>query len=220
MADDLYISKVTVDGVTYKIRDESAETAITNIEELSNSQLQAAIIDLLYPVGALYITTNKVNNNKPLPVGTWSLYGQGKALVGVNPSDAKFDNAGDVFGYADSINVSHSHTASSSGGSATTGSAGGHSHASANGSGYRFISHNAPSIDAENSKNLADGSVEFPRIPEKYKYGSALTTASAGAHTHSVPSHTHSITVASAGSAGTNRNYQPSIAIYVWKRTA
>ncbi|HYE38154.1 phage baseplate protein [Methylocaldum sp.] len=31
---------------------------------------------------------------------------------------------------------------------------------------------------------------------------------------------THSHTIANAGEAGTNKNYQPSVAIYIWKRTA
>ena len=39
------------------------------------------------------------------------------------------------------------------------------------------------------------------------------TTGNAGAHNHD-------ITVASAGSSGTNANYQPYITVYMWKRTA
>ena len=224
MAEDLYISKITVDGVTYKIRDEASENRLNKIENLTNSQLKTAIINALYPKGSIYIS---VNNTAPFSVGTWTKIGAGRALVGVaTASDApsQLKTVGGTFGYANATNVSHNHSASvsiASGGDTTTSSNGGHNHGSGNGSNFRFMSHNAPEMDAENSKYLADGPVEFPRILEKYQFRSAASTASAGAHSHTLSKHSHSATasVASAGSSGTNKNYQPSIAVYIWKRT-
>jgi hypothetical protein len=54
--------------------------------------------------------------------------------------------------------------------------------------------------------------------------GSARTVYEVGAGSTVVPSNTTGITVAttiaSAGSSGTNANYQPYITVYMWKRTA
>jgi hypothetical protein len=52
--------------------------------------------------------------------------------------------------------------------------------------------------------------------------GGDLNTSSSAASTSSVSGGTPSgtVSVASAGSSGTNANYQPFITVYMWKRTA
>jgi microcystin-dependent protein len=56
--------------------------------------------------------------------------------------------------------------------------------------------------DASNTKYVAGG------------------TADAGQTTENTASKTTGITINSAGSSGTNANYQPYITVYMWKRTA
>ena len=230
MSEDLYISKITVDGVTYKLRDEATETAITNIEQGNfSSSMLLSLLKVLYPVGSTFISESSSRPFMDIDSGgeiQWTLIAQGRALVGVDPNsaDTNLKSSNKSFGRSDSINVSHSHTASvtvNSGGGGSTGSAGSHSHYSNNGTNYRFISHNASSIDAECSGYLSDGPVEFPRIPKANAYGSSATTAAGGAHSHSVSAHSHSASasVVNSGSSGAGQNYQPSYTMYIWKRT-
>jgi hypothetical protein len=69
----------------------------------------------LYPVGSIY--TNAAVSTNPatlLGFGTWTAFGAGKVLVGLDSGDAAFDTLGETGGSKDAIVVSHSHTASSS----------------------------------------------------------------------------------------------------------
>ena len=51
------------------------------------------IIDLIYPVGSIYISTVATNPGTLFGTGTWAAFGAGKTLVGINAADADFDTA-------------------------------------------------------------------------------------------------------------------------------
>jgi len=71
-------------------------------------------INALYPVGSIY--TNAAVSTNPatlLGFGTWTAFGSGKVLVGVDSGDAAFDTLGETGGSKDAITVSHTHTATS-----------------------------------------------------------------------------------------------------------
>lgn len=55
------------------------------------------LIDLLYPVGAIYMSTNSANPGGYLG-GTWETWGAGRVPVGVQPSDTDFNAAGKTGG--------------------------------------------------------------------------------------------------------------------------
>jgi hypothetical protein len=74
-----------------------------------------AALSALYPVGSIY--TNAAVSTNPatlLGFGTWSAFGAGRVMVGLDAGNAAFDTAQETGGSADAIVVSHSHTATSS----------------------------------------------------------------------------------------------------------
>ena len=58
----------------------------------------ATVIDTLYPVGALYVSTLATNPATLLGRGTWAAFGAGRTLVGFNAADTDFDAAEETGG--------------------------------------------------------------------------------------------------------------------------
>jgi hypothetical protein len=83
--------------------------------KLATTNFVQNALGALYPVGSIY--TNAAVSTNPatlLGFGTWTAFGAGKVLVGLDSGDAAFDTLGETGGSKDAIVVSHSHTASSS----------------------------------------------------------------------------------------------------------
>lgn len=76
---------------------------LDDIEEV-NDPIKSAIVDLIYPVGSIYIS---VASTSPATLfgGTWAAFGAGKTLVGLDASDAAFDTAEETGGAK-----THTHT--------------------------------------------------------------------------------------------------------------
>jgi hypothetical protein len=71
----------------------------------------AGLINLLYPVGSIYINaTNSANPSTYFGAGTWVAFGAGRVPVGFNASDSLFDSAEETGGSKDAIVVAHTHT--------------------------------------------------------------------------------------------------------------
>lgn len=96
------------------------QTSTDNSTKLSTTAFVAAAIaaakEALYPVGSIY-TNSSVSTNPAtlLGFGTWSAFAAGRVMVGFNASNTLFDTAEETGGSADSIVVSHTHTATDSG---------------------------------------------------------------------------------------------------------
>jgi hypothetical protein len=88
------------------------ETWAEGYRDLSGRKL----IDMFYPVGTIYQSTNSANPSTFMG-GTWERYGKGRVPVGVDESDDALSSAGKTGG---SINPLTSHTHDYSG---TTGGA-------------------------------------------------------------------------------------------------
>lgn len=73
--------------------------------------VQAALM-AMYPVGSIY-TNASVSTNPAtlLGFGTWTAFATGRVLVGVDTGNTAFNTLGETGGSADSIVVSHTHTA-------------------------------------------------------------------------------------------------------------
>ena len=175
----------------------STQIATTAYIDAAITAVKAA----LFPVGAIYTAIVSTNPGTLLGFGTWTAFGAGRVPVGFDAGNALFDTAEETGGNADAITVSHTHT----GTTASGGSASGTLDSSFLGDFGNFTA--------------ASGIVSISNTYANRSQG-AGGTGSYGLATITVPSHTHTITTDSAGSSGTNANYQPYITVYMWKRTA
>ena len=163
--------------------------------KLATTAFVAAALASLYPVGSIY--TNAAVSTNPatlLGFGTWSAFGAGRVMVGLDAGNAAFDTAQETGGSADAITVSHTHTYSG-----TTGSVGDHQHTAPSGTVNPFGTGSSGTRGTYMGTNS----------------GTRDLTESAGGHDHSF-----SGTTASTGSSATNANLQPYIVVYMWRRTA
>ena len=94
----------------------------TNTTQLATTAFVAAALSAAYPVGSIYINaTSSTNPATLLGFGTWTAFGAGRVMVGLDGSDALFDTAEETGGSKDAVVVSHTHTG-------TTSTAGVHNH--------------------------------------------------------------------------------------------
>ncbi len=209
---------------------------VTNTAQVATTAFVQAVIAAaalaLYPVGSIY--TNATDNTNPgtlLGFGTWTAFGAGRVPVGFDGTNPLFDAAEETGGYADSVVIDHTHTATTNLSntththSGTTVSAGGHQH--------YVASNNDSDTSVISLPNSPIGYLKTPGGDSEYRLtatsGATATaglTSLAGAHTHTITTGNNSATptaattITSAGVAGTNLNYQPYITVYMWKRTA
>ena len=87
----------------------SVGTATT---QLATTSFVTAALSAIYPVGSIYINaTSATNPSTLLGFGTWTAFGAGRVMVGLDASDALFDTAEETGGSKDAVVVSHTHTA-------------------------------------------------------------------------------------------------------------
>ncbi len=87
-------------------------SAGTNTTQLATTAFVTAALGAIYPVGSIYINaTSSSNPNTLLGFGTWTAFGAGRVMVGLDASDALFDTAEETGGSKNATLVSHTHTA-------------------------------------------------------------------------------------------------------------
>jgi hypothetical protein len=146
----------------------------------------------VYPVGSIYINAGVSTNPATLlGFGTWTAFGAGRVMVGLNASDALFDTLEETGGSKDAIVVSHTHTATS------TVTDPQHQHAASSGN---FLT------------ETGSGSYAYGGTGANISVVTNTANASTGV--------TVATTNSTEGSSGTNANLQPYITVAMWKRTA
>jgi hypothetical protein len=86
----------------------------TNTTQLATTAFVTAGLQALYPVGSIYINAGVTTNPATLlGFGTWTAFGAGRVMVGLNGSDTLFDTLEETGGSKDAVVVSHTHTATS-----------------------------------------------------------------------------------------------------------
>jgi hypothetical protein len=121
----------------------------------------AAAKQALYPVGSIYINAGVTTNPATLlGFGTWTAFGAGRVMVGLNGADALFDALEETGGSKDAVVVAHTHTG-------TTSTIGDHVHGTS--------IYNNGRIDAAGT---AQGNAGLSAL------GTAENTGSAGSHNH------------------------------------
>ena len=105
----------------------ASQTQLTALETSLTAAIAAAVAatkTALYPVGSIYVNAGVTTNPATLlGFGTWTAFGAGRVMVGLNGSDTLFDALEEAGGSKDAIAVAHTHTFS-----ATTSTAGAHVH--------------------------------------------------------------------------------------------
>ena len=87
-------------------------SAGTNTTQFATTAFVTAALSAVYPVGSIYINATSASNpNTLLGFGTWTAFGAGRVMVGLDGSDALFDTAEETGGSKDAVVVSHTHTA-------------------------------------------------------------------------------------------------------------
>ena len=146
----------------------------------------------LFPVGTIYTQAAVATNPATLlGFGTWTAFGSGRVMVGLDGSNTLFDTVEKTGGNADSP-----------AGSSTTGSTAITI--------AQMPSHNHPGAPGALNYLVSGGNPNFTWGGGGLggKYGIDAQGGGAG--------HTHTI----SNSAVTDANYQPFITVYMWKRTA
>lgn len=157
------------------------------------SLFSAAILPLAYPVGSVYIETTGTNPNTTLGFGTWTAYAQGQALVGVAPT-GQFSTAGTPVG-------SETHKL-------TTAEMPSHSHG-VNDPGHGHGINWGGNSPVTTSPGGTNNRVAVGGSGQQLQWGGGSVD----------PSGT-GIGIYNAGGDGAHSIVQPSMPVYVWKRTA
>jgi hypothetical protein len=93
-------------GVTQSLSDDSTKLATTAFVQ----DVADAVKSALFPVGAIYIAVVSTNPNTLLGFGTWTAFGAGRVMVGLDGSDALFDTLEETGGSKDATLPSHTHS--------------------------------------------------------------------------------------------------------------
>ena len=72
---------------------------------------QQKVVDLIYPVGAIYMSVNSASPNNLFPGTIWTAWGVGRVPIGVDALDEDYSEA-EKTGGAKTVNLSHRHVQS------------------------------------------------------------------------------------------------------------
>jgi microcystin-dependent protein len=168
--------------------------------------LLTEILGAVYPVGCIYTSTVSTNPNTLFGFGTWTAFGTGRVLIGIDSGDTKFDSVEETGG-AETATLAETNLAA-------------HTH----------ITDPASATSSSNGLTLTTGSNECLEYvgsgshltivrPDGYgSDGNVSLGGGSGAHTHTVD--IASTTSSSVGSGTAFSIMNPYIVVYFWKRAS
>jgi len=160
----------------------------------------AQIVDLIYPVGSIYMS---VNSTSPATLfgGKWERI-QDRFLLAAGSTYAAGSMDGEATHTLTEAELPvHTHTFA-------TDSAGAHTHSL-----NRVLGNSGGNWTGDTAGDLSGSGRKFGYIDSNYGVKTVTNTGSGGAHTHSG-------TTNGAGGTQPHNNMPPYLAIYMWKRTA
>lgn len=98
------VLNTSLSGTAIKDEDDMVSNSATHVatQQSIKAYVDAAIVatkSALYPVGSIYVNaTSSTNPGTLLGFGTWTAFGAGRVLVGLNSSDTDFDTAEETGG--------------------------------------------------------------------------------------------------------------------------
>lgn len=187
-----------IDGET-KLVAEMFDNLKAELKDIQKNLWQA-----VYPVGSIYISTSNANP-ATLFGGIWEAYGRGRTLVSADSEGAK-SVAGHTFGSA--YLQAHTHEIAAHTHTATTSDEGAHSH-------KNVFHYEQITVAKGTGTTIRNGSVSG----DKTASDSIVTESSVSSHTHNVTIGSTALVTNNAGE-GRQGNYQPSIIVYMFRRTA
>lgn len=165
------------------------------------------LVDILYPVGHIYMSTNSANPGTLFPGTTWEAYAQGRVLIGAGTG-------------TDSRSEKKTFTAGSTGGEYNHQLTVGELPKITPSASIGNVSLTGTMRVQSDVGCMADtaGVTGIFRNGNTYPYGVEGTTNHNSRALSIDASHTHTITINSFGENRTHNNVQPYIACYIWQR--
>lgn len=157
------------------------------------SRRQSRIMELVYPVGSIYINTTDVNPATLFGVGVWERFSEGKVLLGSSMANP-LGSTGGVSSYRISMDQMPSHTHS-----ITMSESGGHTHKT------RFMNDDYNGSGGGGTGLSKDGASSYIEHTD---------------HILSAGQHTHTITIGNTGGSRSVDNMPPYVSVSIWKRVS
>lgn len=191
-------------------------TAGSNTTQLATTAFVTAALAAIYPVGSVYINaTSSSNPSTLLGFGTWTAFGAGRVMVGLDGSDADFDTAEETGG-AKTVTSTGSISGTVGGTSLTEAQMPKHYHAMLGPNGIDTVPNGENTgVGMTYSGGTDDDGVNRYNT---YSVGGDAASGSTGTGTSNGNSHTHSFSGTVTGNA--TSVVQPYITVRMWKRTA
>lgn len=166
----------------------------------------------VYPVGSIYTSVVSTNPATLLGVGTWSAFGTGRTIVGIDTGDTNFDTVEETGGAKTHTLItaeipSHTHVQD-----AHTHTQDAHTHT------QDAHSH----VQGVNSAITGGLSGYTPDTSTNTRVDSGYSTANTTAVNQNATATNQNTTATNqnTGGGGAHNNLQPYIVVYMWKRTA
>ncbi len=200
---------ISVDDGTLKING-NIESANFKTNQVNATSIGPDLLNVLYPIGAIYISTTATNPGTTLG-GTWEAFGKGKTLVGVDNNDDDFatvEKTGGEKTHTLSTNEMPSHDHSFTGTEGTVNVSGGdHRHQVVDDNKTKM--EKVPSADGGNGGNWSGDGTGWGQWSYS-RYSGELSMSG---------KFTPSGSIGSTGEGAAHNNLQPYITVYMWKRT-
>lgn len=247
LAGDIYVNNsnstdnklVKYSDVSNIINNSSISTIENKVNKIdigysaSKNISNTSFLDLIYPVGSIYMSLDpNLSNPNTLFGGEWEKLPEGRMLLNSGTNAGVTYPLGDATkGNKDAIIPTHTHTIAAKNSAGTTTSHNGHHHTAGNATDKNnknttasFVQYNYGVVNSGLSEvrvaSTSSGSHYVPYCGKSAVdfWGARTGTATAGAHSHTVNLNAQTVPAPANASAVTNANMPPYMVVNMWQR--